>query len=235
MGKKLLFLGNFAWSLSVYRKLEMVLQYEYENIEIWIAKSPKFRESPFLNHNHKINNANIKVISKEELKKSHNYQGAHLLITCGFPYKIPTKILKQEKVLGINLHPSLLPNYWGPDPIRNQILKKDNNFGVSLQFIGENFDAGLVIEQDRLEYTNQACIYEILFGLSYVAAKLVEKFVSNKNLSTYKRFIKSSDTLLSKNQYAASVDIERYKNDLNITSRLLGTEKWLRKLLQNES
>jgi len=125
---KLLFLGNFAWSLSVYKKLEMIMQEKYEEIEIWVAKIPRYEESPFLNNIYN-NNANIRVVSKEELRESRNYKGVNLLMACGFPQKIPTKILKEKNVLGVNLHPSLLPNYWGPDPIRNQILKMTITMG----------------------------------------------------------------------------------------------------------
>ena len=230
---KLLYLGNFAWSLSVYRKLEMIFQNEFEEIEIWIADISKYTASPFLSVNYNFHNATTKVMSKGDLKIARNYEEANLLIACGFPYRIPIEFLRQDNILGINLHPSLLPRFWGPDPIRNQILKNDNNYGVSLQLIGENFDTGLVIEQGRLVRTNEACMYEILYDLSFVAVKLVESFLKNKKPYRYKKFKSSKDCLLLEDNYAGSVHIESYKNNPYLTSRLIGTEKWLKKLLQN--
>ena len=121
-----------------------------------------------------------------------------MLIACGFPYLIPIEFLTLENVLAINLHPSLLPKFWGPDPIRNQIVRNDNLYGVSLQLLGKNYDTGVVLEQSKLEVVNEGCVYEILFDLSFVAATLVEKFLSQKEDEAYKKLFLSHDCPLGR-------------------------------------
>ena len=71
---KLLFLGNFAWSYSVYRKLEPTFTNKFDEVEIWIAKIPTYKSSPFLNESYKLKNSNIKVISKRQLRLQRKYR-----------------------------------------------------------------------------------------------------------------------------------------------------------------
>jgi hypothetical protein len=47
----------------------------------------------------------------------------------------------------VNFHPSLLPNYRGPEPIYWALLNGDANFGLTLHHMTEGIDEGDVISQ----------------------------------------------------------------------------------------
>ncbi|MEK7505287.1 MAG: methionyl-tRNA formyltransferase [Patescibacteria group bacterium] len=69
------------------------------------------------------------------------------------------KIIPQN-ILGIplrgtlNVHPSLLPRFRGPDPIRAQILADEKEVGVSIMLIDEKVDHGPIVAKEVVEIKN---------------------------------------------------------------------------------
>lgn len=51
----------------------------------------------------------------------------------------------------INLHPSLLPKYRGPDPITPPILNGDKTTGLSLMVLDEQMDHGPILAQEEID------------------------------------------------------------------------------------
>lgn len=51
----------------------------------------------------------------------------------------------------INLHPSLLPKYRGPDPITPPILNGDKTTGLSLMILDEQMDHGPILAQEEID------------------------------------------------------------------------------------
>ena len=78
--------------------------------------------------------------------------GAAVLISHHFPQRIPDIVTSQCEHGGVNLHPSLLPQYRGPHPLETMVLDRTwREFGgVTLHRIVHAFDEGDVIAQARL-------------------------------------------------------------------------------------
>lgn len=72
---------------------------------------------------------------------------ADIAVVCSFNYKIPKVLLDSVKGGFINVHPSLLPNYRGPNPYSAVILNQEKESGVTLHFMDETFDTGDIIQQ----------------------------------------------------------------------------------------
>ena len=51
----------------------------------------------------------------------------------------------------LNLHPSLLPRYRGPDPVGRQLEVDDRHFGVTLHLLDNRFDRGDIVSQAEFE------------------------------------------------------------------------------------
>ena len=90
----------------------------------------------------------------------------YLLVAC-WPYLIDMSIVRSVSKAALNLHPSLLPLYRGPDPVEMQIACKEKNPGVSLHLLSERFDQGDIVNQaainqvdnhDRLLIENQCAM-----------------------------------------------------------------------------
>ncbi len=75
-----------------------------------------------------------------------------MLVAC-WPYLIDTVLIECAGRAALNLHPSMLPDYRGPDPIANQLADGRQRFGVSLHLLNQRFDHGDIIAQAELTET----------------------------------------------------------------------------------
>jgi len=72
-----------------------------------------------------------------------------LLVAC-WPYLIDAAIIESAEKAALNLHPSLLPRFRGPDPVAQQLAAGEANFGVTLHQLNQRFDGGDIIAQAAL-------------------------------------------------------------------------------------
>ena len=73
-----------------------------------------------------------------------------ILVAC-WPYLIGEQLLKSATRAAVNIHPSLLPAYRGPDPIGAQLNSAEAHPGVSLHLLNAEFDQGDIVAQAELE------------------------------------------------------------------------------------
>ncbi|HKJ53521.1 MAG TPA: formyltransferase family protein [Gammaproteobacteria bacterium] len=72
-----------------------------------------------------------------------------ILVAC-WPYLIGETLAGSVAGAALNLHPSLLPRYRGPDPLRQQQAAGDERYGVTLHLIDRSFDHGDIVAQAEL-------------------------------------------------------------------------------------
>lgn len=70
-----------------------------------------------------------------------------LIVLCRCKRKIKSKILSLPKIGCTNIHYGLLPKYGGIGPIHWAIRNGEDEIGVTLQFMSEEFDEGDIIAQ----------------------------------------------------------------------------------------
>jgi len=92
-----------------------------------------------------VQDSNLKQLSFE-LKK---YQPDYLLVAC-FPFKLPPSVWQLPKIAALNLHPSMLPAYRGPQPIFWQLKNGEVKTGITLHLLNDEFDAGDVVIQSEV-------------------------------------------------------------------------------------
>lgn len=73
-----------------------------------------------------------------------------LLVAC-WPYLIDNILIDSARKGALNMHPSLLPEFRGPDPIEQQLNCGHSSFGVSLHLLNQHFDQGDIIAQAELD------------------------------------------------------------------------------------
>ncbi len=74
-----------------------------------------------------------------------------IAVSC-FPRLLPPSILAWPKLGAINLHPSLLPKYRGPEPLFWQFRNGETRTGVTLHFMSERPDAGDILLQTKVAF-----------------------------------------------------------------------------------
>ena len=136
-----------------------------------------------------------------------------------------------SKYKTINLHPSLLPNYRGPNPWFWMYFNKDKKGGVTLHFIDDGEDTGDIIYQEEYQIPlgiKSPDLNDIVIG--EIGVKLILKGLKNfKNLPRLEQ-IKESSTIRARNiklkEHSELVDWENWDVE-KIWHLLRGTELWL--------
>lgn len=78
-------------------------------------------------------------------------QESDLLISAGWPYKIPISFLKLFKYTPINCHGSILPDYRGSRAYMHYWANCEEYYGATIHYMNENFDDGNIIIQGKLK------------------------------------------------------------------------------------
>ena len=93
--------------------------------------------------------------SDDVIKLLKNLQ-VDLIVLAGFLWLVPVSLLKAFPNKIINLHPALLPKYGGAgmygDHVHKAILaNNEEESGITIHFVDENFDEGEIIHQSRFK------------------------------------------------------------------------------------
>jgi len=91
--------------------------------------------------------------SDDVIKLLKNLQ-VDLIVLAGFLWLVPVSLLKAFPNKIINLHPALLPKYGGAgmygDNVHKAVLaNNEEESGITIHFVDENFDEGEIIHQSR--------------------------------------------------------------------------------------
>lgn len=82
----------------------------------------------------------------ETLARLDSLQPEVLVCAC-FPRRLPPEWLTRPKRGGLNVHPSLLPAYRGPQPLFWQFRNAEAHTGITVHCIDEDFDTGPIAAQ----------------------------------------------------------------------------------------
>ena len=87
-------------------------------------------------------------------------QKIELIVLAGFLLKIPTYLIKAYPNRIINIHPALLPKYGGKGMygkhVHEAVIKaKENNSGITIHYVNENYDEGTILFQASCKVDKQ--------------------------------------------------------------------------------
>lgn len=75
---------------------------------------------------------------------------ADIAVVCCYPARLPTRLVAAAKNGGVNIHPSLLPRYRGPEPIFWIFRNGELESGVTIHRVDADLDTGPILRQERL-------------------------------------------------------------------------------------
>lgn len=111
-------------------------------------------------------------------------------------------------IASVNVHPSLLPKYRGPNPYLQSILHGEKYSGVTLHLVTEKFDNGPILKQEKVEILDSDTSQELRDRSVRTARKLVTELISdldnkvltpvaqNEKLATYYPNISGDERML---------------------------------------
>lgn len=100
---------------------------------------------------------------------------AELILSSGYPFILPKKIISLKRKIFVNSHPSLLPNYKGRQCIKRAYENNETFYGCSLHYMEDEVDSGKIIYQEKVLLKNLSLekIYQHIFSKCEVS--VIEK------------------------------------------------------------
>lgn len=151
----------------------------------------------------KLHSANSNAFKKELLKLN-----ADILLVGTWPEKLKKEIFDVPVVASVNVHPSFLPQYRGPNPYLQTILHGEKKSGITFHLIDEKFDNGGILEQKEIEIlpndTSKELKARTVFQARQMCADVLTKLengliipvVQNEKLAQYYPNVKPIDMML---------------------------------------
>lgn len=130
---------------------------------------------PFKNivNNYKLNFLEYDRLKDEDFIENVKTLNADIAVVCSFNYKIPKIMLDSVKDGFINVHPSLLPNYKGPNPYSAVILNQEQETGVTLHLMDEGFDSGDIVSQRSMPISARETMGTLFNRLNLLALEML--------------------------------------------------------------
>lgn len=100
---------------------------------------------------HKLYEINARSANSVEFKKEILKLNADIVLVGTWGEKLKKNIINLPKLATINVHPSLLPKYRGPNPYLQAIKHLEKQSGVSFHLMDENFDTGAILLQKTVD------------------------------------------------------------------------------------
>lgn len=117
-------------------------------------------------------------VTAEDIKQLMS-DGCDLIISAGYPFKIP--VLPKGMPYAINIHPTLLPEGKGPWPLPWVILKNIQKSGVTIHKLAEKIDSGDILIQNYYDVTESDDLETISCKAQMLAIELLSKLMLDFN------------------------------------------------------
>jgi folate-dependent phosphoribosylglycinamide formyltransferase PurN len=100
-----------------------------------------------------------------------------LIVVAMFARILKRELIDVPRLSCINVHPSLLPRYRGPEPFYWVLANQEKTTGVTLHYIDEGIDSGDIILQRELEIRPNETEITLMDRSAIVAAELLREAI----------------------------------------------------------
>jgi methionyl-tRNA formyltransferase len=117
--------------------------------------------------------AGIKVLQPQDINTDYPDSDHDILVVVAYGQILKQEILDAPRIAPVNLHPSLLPRWRGPSPMKSAILAGDTETGVTIQRMVKKLDAGPILSQMMTPIDERETQTSLEHRLSAAGAKLL--------------------------------------------------------------
>ena len=111
--------------------------------------------------------------------------GADIFVVVAYGRLLTREILGLPKMLCMNVHGSLLPQYRGAAPVNWAILNGEKETGVTIQKMTLSLDAGDIIAQEKMHIEDDENAAQLRKRMALVGAKLLVKVLDKRPLGQF--------------------------------------------------
>lgn len=146
--------------------------FRYENLMMsqWRLKVSDFLKPSVENtliKEYGLRDLHFKSVNSEDFRRYLIKNEIDLLLVGTWREKISRETFEIPKLACVNLHPSLLPKYRGPNPYLQVIKNREKISGFTFHLVDDGFDTGAILYQKRIEilpyYTSKELKDRIVF------------------------------------------------------------------------
>lgn len=194
--KKYVFAGNRAFVFQRMKEMGLCI------CEVWAVKGSYFEKYlAEIGLNYRI------LDQKEQFLKEVKETDFDVFISNGLPVILPEDVLEQKGKAFINIHPSLLPDLRGKDPVPGAILYRKDS-GATCHIISKDIDSGDIISQIKIPYSEDLDA-GLLYQLSFKAeADVFEMAYQRKFCPTCKQVLRNTDVYYSYKPEDMLIDLD---------------------------
>ncbi len=192
---------------------KLVGVFRHENITLpHLKKIYKDKFNPSLDYRfilkHNLNEIKAKSVNSDAFRNFIEQNEVDIIIVGSWSEKFSVQTINTAKKACINVHPSLLPKYRGPNPYIQTILNGETITGVTFHLMDVNYDTGAIIHQKEVNIfpddtggllRSRCCITaskELKFLLSHFETKLKYPVSQNERNATYQNQISLGESIL---------------------------------------
>ena len=130
---------------------------------------------------YKLPEIKCKSANSEEFKKIVLKLNADVILVGTWKEKLKKDIIDLPVIATVNVHPSYLPKYRGPNPFLQTILHREAKSGVTFHLMDENLDTGAILEQAKIDILPNDTSKELKDRTVYKARELCTEVMKKLN------------------------------------------------------
>ena len=131
--------------------------------------------------NLKLHQIRMKSANSEEFQKLMIKLNVDLIIVGTWKEKISAKTYNIPRLATVNVHPSLLPQYRGPNPYMQTILHGEKYSGITIHLMNDSYDSGAILKQEKVPILDNDTSKELRQRTVRSARSLIAEFITDLN------------------------------------------------------
>ncbi len=211
LGKGEMLSNLIEGTLSAECEIVGVFRYERTIIPAFLLKLRDFFKTSYdvtLIKEKKLPEIKCKSANSEEFKNILIKSNADVLLVGTWHEKLKKEIIDVPVIASVNVHPSFLPSYRGPNPYLQCILHQEKTSGITFHLMNENFDEGSILAQktidilpnDTSKELKERTVYQARLMCQEILTKLNDGLIipipQNNKKATYFKNIRPIDMML---------------------------------------
>lgn len=129
----------------------------------------------------KLNEIRLKSANCEAFQKLMVSLNVDLIIVGTWKERISPKTYNIPTIATVNVHPSLLPKYRGPNPYMQSILHGELYSGVTIHLMSDEYDKGAILKQKQIRIYESDTSKELREKTVIKARELITEFLNDLN------------------------------------------------------
>lgn len=184
LGKGLMLANIILGVLDAGHEIVGVFRYDYTSkSKLKIAMEDFFKPAPEITliKKLKLSQIRLKSANSDAFRKLMIAMNVDIIIIGTWKERLTHQTYNIPKIATINIHPSLLPKYRGPNPYMQTILHGEEYSGVTIHLVNDDYDAGAILKQEKVKIYNYDTSKELRERTVSTARKLVTEFFNDLN------------------------------------------------------